>query len=81
MSDKLILDTGCDANDHGLSSADINDPQEGIEIAGTAKTGTAPNNHRTKVYARPELKQIGCLSTLIMGQSGAGIDSVARREF
>ena len=66
---------------HTSLSADINDLYEGIEIAATAKTDTTPINYRGKVYSRPTLRQLGCLSTLIMGQSGAGIDSIARREF
>ena len=77
----LKLNDECGDAIHTSLSADINDLYEGIEIAATAKTDTTPINHRAKVYARPELKPLGCLSTLIMGQSGAGIDSVARREF
>ena len=38
-------------------------------------------DEKSKVYSRPQLRHLGYLSTLTMGMSGAGIDSVARREF
>ena len=81
MSVKLKVNNECDFNIHTSSSADANDLHEGIEIAATVKRDSTPINHKSKTYSRPTLKQIGCLSTLIMGQSGAGIDSIARREF
>ena len=81
MSDRLAINDEYDAGNHGLSSADINDLQDGIEIAAAVKTGSIPVDHGSKTYSRPTLRHLGCLSTLIMGMSGAGIDSVARREF
>ncbi len=35
--------------------------------------------HRLKPYTAPRLNKIGDLHTLILGQSGLGVDSVSRR--
>ncbi len=80
MSSNININNGNDDRVYRLSLANIDAFREGVEDTVTCKNEPASFKQTAKAYSKPIINQLGSLSTLIMGQSGAGIDSIARRE-